>query len=134
MLRFMDGMTGELEYLMKNSTKAVLLSALVFPGAGHFFLKKRIPGIILSGTAFAALYVVISNVVERALLIAQKIQSGDVQLDIAEITELVSRQPTGAEAQSLSIATTVLILLWVGGIADSYRVGHIQDKNTETGG
>jgi len=113
---------------MKKSTKAVLLSAFVFPGAGHFFLKKPVPGIVLSGTAFAALYVVIANAVERAMQIAGKLQSGEVQLDIAEITDLVSRQPMGAEAHSLSIATTVLIFAWLGGVADSYRVGHAQDK------
>lgn len=26
---------------MKNAIKAALLSAFVFPGAGHFYLKKR---------------------------------------------------------------------------------------------
>jgi len=119
---------------MKKSTKAVLLSAFVFPGAGHFFLKKHIAGIVLSGAAFAALYVVIANLVERAQQIAGKLQSGEIRMDIAEITDLVSRQPMGTEDQSAGIATAVLIIAWLGSIADSYRVGHMQDKGTKASG
>jgi hypothetical protein len=33
---------------MKKSMKAALLSAFVFPGAGHFFLKKHITGTVLA--------------------------------------------------------------------------------------
>jgi len=58
-----------------------------------------------SGTAVATLYVLIANAVERVLQIAEKIQSGEVQPGIATITGLVSRQVTGAESQSLNIAT-----------------------------
>jgi hypothetical protein len=110
---------------MNNSMKAVLLSAFIFPGAGHFFLKKPIPGAALVVTAFAALYLIISNALERALQIAEKIQSGEVQLDVAAIAELVSTQPTGTGTQVLNIATAVLFISWLIGIVDSYRVGRV---------
>jgi len=113
---------------MNKSVKAALLSAFIFPGAGHFFLKKYFIGTILSGTAFVTLYVVVTNLVERALQIAEKLQSGEVQLDVETISELVSSQPTGAEAQSLSIAMVVLTVVWLAGITDSYRIGKAQDK------
>jgi len=113
---------------MNKPVKAALLSAFIFPGAGHFFLKKHFIGAVLSGTAFVALYVVVTNSVERALQIAEKLQSGEVQLDVEAISELVSRQPTGAEAQSLSIAMVVLTVVWLAGITDSYRIGNAQDK------
>ena len=108
---------------MNRSTKAALLSALVFPGAGHFFLKKYIPGGILATTAFVALYILVSKAVERAVQITDKIQRGEVELDIVAITELVSNHPAGPEDQILSIATAALLISWVIGIADSYRVG-----------
>lgn len=113
---------------MNKSVKAVLLSAFIFPGAGHFFLKKHLIGAVLSGTAFVALYVVVTNAVERALQITDKLQSGEVQLDIEAITELVSRQSTGTDAQSLNIAMVVLIGAWLTGIVDSYRIGNAQNK------
>lgn len=113
---------------MKKSTKAILLSALVFPGTGHFFLKKYIPGIILGSVSFAGIYYLISKSVERALEIAEKIQNGDTQIDIAAITELVSKQPMGTDAQLLNIATVALFICWIVGIVDSYRVGSNADK------
>ena len=119
---------------MSKAIKAALLSAFVFPGTGHFFLKKHIIGTILAGAAFASLYLVISRMVERALLVAEKIQLGEVQLDVAAITALISKQPTGTDTQLLNIAWTVLVISWLIGIVDSYRVGRIQDKSSVAGG
>ena len=118
---------------MNKSMKAALLSAFVFPGAGHFFLKKHIAGTVLAGAAFTSLWLVISDAVERALQISEKIQRGEVQLDIAAITELVTKQPTGNEAQLLNIASAVFFISWLIGIVDSYRVGHVQGKGDVAG-
>jgi hypothetical protein len=118
---------------MSKPMKAALLSAFIFPGAGHFFLKKYIPGAILAGTAFVALYFLIAEIIDRALQITDKIQTGEVQLDAAAIAELVSRQPVGTEAQLLDIVTGVLIISWLIGIVDSYRIGHARDKDVDAG-
>ncbi len=76
----------------------------------------------------------IAKTVERALQIAEEIQSGEVQLDAATITELVSKQAIGTEAQLLNIAVAILLISWLIGIVDSYRVGRAQDKNADVGG
>ncbi len=114
--------------------KAALLSAFVFPGVGHFFLKKYISGAVLAGTAFAGLYFLIAKTVEKALQIAEKIKSGEAQLDAATNIDLVSKQATGTEVQLLNIAAAVLFVSWLIGIVDSYRVGRAQDKHVDIGG
>ena len=119
---------------MNQSIKAALLSAFVFPGVGHFFLKKHITGTVLAGSALASLALVISRTVERALQIFEKIQSGEVQPDVAAITELVTKQSSGTDANLLNIASAVLIIAFLIGIADSYRVGRAQDKGGAAGG
>ncbi len=119
---------------MSKAMKASLLSVLIFPGVGHFFLKKYIAGTLLAGAAFVSLYLVISRMVERALQIADKIERGEVQLDVAAITELISRQPTGTDALLLRIAWIVLIVSWLIGIVDSYRVGRSQGNGGVAGG
>ena len=113
--------------------KAALLSAFVFPGVGHFLLKKYIPGAVLAGAAFAGLYFLIAKTLEKTIQITEKIQSGEVQLDVATITDLVSKQATGTEAQLLNIAAAILFISWIIGIVDSYRVGRAQDKNVDVG-
>ncbi len=113
---------------MNKSNKAALFSALVFPGAGHFFLKRHVSGAVIACAALGGLYLIIANMLERAQEIADKILSGEVGLDIATITELVSQQSASNDSQLLDIAGAVLIISWLIGIADSYRVGRAQDK------
>jgi hypothetical protein len=113
---------------MKKSTKAVLLSAFVFPGAGHLYLRKYLPGSILAGVSLAGIYYVVTKTVERAWEIAEKIQSGAVQLDATTVTELVSQQSAGTDSQLLNMATLAIIVCWVVGVIGSYRVGRVRDK------
>lgn len=118
---------------MNQSIKAALLSAFLFPGVGHYFLKKYIHGTFYFGTALGALYIVISWTVERALHLTDKIQHGEIRLDSLSITEFVSKQTTGGEAQLVNIASAILLITWVMGTVDSYRVGRILDKGVEAG-
>lgn len=116
---------------MKKSTKAALLSALVFPGVGHLYLRKYKAGLLLAGVSFSAIYYLIANAVERASEITEKIQSGAVPLDAEAITKLVSQQPVGADAQIMNIATIALVACWVIGIVDSYRAGRARKKGDD---
>lgn len=115
---------------MKRSTKAALLSALVFPGVGHMYLKKYTSGVILMSASFTGIYLMIAKTIESALQIVAQIQNGSVEPDIAAIMEVVSRQPieTGIGVYLIDIATAVFFICWIIGIIDSYRVGGNQDK------
>ena len=115
---------------MKRSTKAALLSALVFPGVGHMYLKKYISGVILMSASFIGIYLMIAKTIESALQIVAQIQNGSVEPDIAAIMEVVSKQPieTGIGVYLIDIATAVFFICWIIGIIDSYRVGGNQDK------
>ena len=112
---------------MKKSTKAVLFSALVFPGTGHLFLKKYLSGTLLIGAVLVAFYFLVTKAVEKAQHIADLITSGEIQPDIASVTEMITKSPTGSEGQLLNIATIALVIAWLIGIFDSYRVGRTQD-------
>ena len=114
--------------LMKKSTKAVLLSAFVLPGAGHLYLKKYVPGSILASVSLVGIYYLVTTTVDRAWEIAEKIQSGAVQLDATTVAELVSQQSAGTDSQIVNIATLAIIICWVLGIIDSYRAGRVRDK------
>jgi len=114
---------------MKKSIKASLISAFVFPGAGHIYLKKYFPGLLLVGVSSLGIYYLILNMVEKALQIVEKIQLGHVQADATAINQLLSNQSTGSESALLSIATIAIAICWIIGILDSYRIGSGQDKN-----
>jgi len=107
------------------------LSAFVFPGVGHVYLKKYMAGVSLAGASFAAIYYLVAKAVETAVEITGKIESGDVQLDIGAISDLVSQQSSGSDAHMLNIATTALVVCWLIGMVDSYRAGRVQEKRDE---
>ncbi|MDA3884091.1 MAG: hypothetical protein PF638_00680 [Candidatus Delongbacteria bacterium] len=116
---------------MTKSKRAALLSALVIPGAGHLFLKKRIRGFAFIGLSIMSLYFIISKLLERAYSILEKIEKGEVQPNIVAIMDMVSKQPTGQEAKIISIATYILIITWIISIIDSYRIGKKIQKEKE---
>jgi hypothetical protein len=110
---------------MKISTKAALLSGLVFPGLGHMVLKQYLRGSI---SALIGLSVIVTKAVNQALAIVDKINSGEIPLEAGAITDQVSNSTGGAEGLILNIATFVVVACWLIGIIDSYRVGINQEK------
>ena len=114
--------------MTKQSNLPLLLSAFAFPGAGHLYLKKYLTGILLTGTAVLALYFIISKMLERAQQIADKILLGEVPLDISAISELVTRQSMAAGDESMNYAWAALVIAWLVGIGDTYRIARLKSK------
>jgi len=117
---------------MNQSLKAALFSALIFPGSGHFLLKKPVHGSLLAGVSILCIWALLSTALEKAQEISLKIQSGEIPFDISRITEEVSRQVAGGSTQLADIATYSLLICWLLGIVDSYRVGWLQNKADST--
>jgi hypothetical protein len=115
---------------MKKSIKATLLSAFILPGSGHVFLKKYAMGSFLAIAAFAGLYSIIVTTIEKALKIADKIQTSEVPLSPDEISTLVSQQVLQSDAQQMNMALLALSVAWVVGVVDAYRLGSIEDKRS----
>ncbi|MAF82737.1 MAG: hypothetical protein QGH93_00505 [Gammaproteobacteria bacterium] len=113
---------------MKKSIKAALLSGLVFPGSGHMFLQQYRRGSVLLLSAIAALSVIIAKALNQALIIADKINSGEISVEAATIAELASIPTRGAEDLTLNFAALIFGAVWLIGIVDSYRLGIIQEK------
>ena len=109
---------------MNRSTKAALISALVFPGAGHLFLRKTLSAVLLIAVTFAAVYVLMSSVIQQANVIAEQILSGELQADLGSISNLVATPKD--ESSTISLATLALGIAWVVGIFDAWRVGRLQ--------
>ena len=112
---------------MKSSTKAALLSCFVLPGVGHLYLKRFGFGLLLSVCAVVAVYFIASSAVQSALEVVEKIQGSGVPLDADAIAELVSQQSRASE-ESTNTAMITLVVIWLIGIFDSYRVGRVLDK------
>lgn len=114
---------------MSKSLTAVLLSAFILPGAGHFYLRKPFQGTLLLGTTIICIFSLISTVYTISQNLSAKIQSGEIPFEVGKITELVSQELSGGDDQVIIISTFLLLICWVLAIFDSYRVGKLIDKS-----
>ena len=106
---------------MNKTIKAALLSSLVFPGVGQFVLKRYLLGGILAGIAFISFCVILVNIAKRWQLIADKIQQGAIPADLGTISALmIDQQTTASNGSIVSIASIVLLSVWIISIIDSF--------------
>ena len=113
---------------MKRSSKAALLSGLIFPGIGHMVLKQYLRGSVLMLSALVAFSVIVTRVFHRALTIVDRINSGDIPVETSAIAEMVSNSTNGTDSFIENTAVIVLGACWLIGIIDSYRLGVAQEK------
>ena len=99
--------------MAKKVTNAILLSALVFPGAGHVYLKKTKTGLVLIVITLVSLIYVISDIMRRAFSVLEKIQLGTAPPDTSIIVSLIEQQPAG---ELLGMATYVIVACWLIGV------------------
>lgn len=113
---------------MTRSMKAALLSALVFPGTGHFYLKKPLVGAVLLGASLVSFYALTTTALDTAMQVADRIERGEVQPDAAAITGLLAQQTASNQGALAGAAPGVLLVCWLVGIADSWRAGRALDR------
>ena len=115
---------------MKRSTKAALISGLVFPGLGHIYLRSFVIGLVLLCLAGGALYTVANTAIETAYEVAGEIENSGMAVDSASISRLVEQRSQQA-GQSANMAEWLLMACWLVGIIDSYRIGRKQERQQE---
>ena len=116
---------------MRRSTKAALISGLVFPGLGHVFLRKYPVGLVLLCLAGWSVYAVATTAIGTALEMVREIESGSVAVDASSLSQLIAQRSQQTES-STNLPAWVLMLSWLIGIADSYRIGRAQERRGES--
>lgn len=117
---------------MNRPLKAALFSALIFPGAGQFLLKKYISAVYFAVFAGVGLYLLFSNLMEIAQDIIDKAQRGEVTNNLATILELVNLQLATA-IESFTPALIILLVAWIVSVMEAYRVAKKEENTREHG-
>ena len=111
---------------MKTATKAALFSAIVFPGAGYFVVKKNVRGVVASLITLAGLSIMMVEAYQKAQIIAEKIVAGIIPLDIQIIREQIMITPGNLSPDVVMYLSISVGVVWLFGIIDSYRIGKSQ--------
>jgi hypothetical protein len=119
---------------MEKSYKAALFSALIFPGSGHFLLRRYPLGFIFAGTATGCICILVFKAIAIARTISDQMLSGQIPLDIASISSEISIQSEAAGSTTVTIATWTLVFCWLVGTADAFRLGRQRDRADQSDG
>lgn len=117
---------------MNKAIKAALLSALVFPGSGQFYLKRYGRGLLMMMLVVLGLTIIIVRATIVALDSLKVMQGDGSAIDVNAISHL-------AETLSVNIFndnTTILVFLvacWIFSVADAYRIGKRSLSNVGDG-
>jgi len=114
---------------MKTSTKAALLSALVYPGIGQLFYHAYRRAILLILIFSIAAYFYIEEVVNKYQPLIEKVKSGELSLNAQALTYEISKNPIILDQEIVSTLTYILIVSWFVGIVDAYRIGIKKDAS-----
>ena len=107
---------------MSRATTAVVLSALVLPGAGQIYLKHYWRGLALAGISLVCLWFIIVNAMHQASVIMAQIESGGSVPDAMQIASMAEQASTASSGMTVTVAMLVLVVCWVASIVDVYRL------------
>jgi len=105
---------------MKPSIKAALISALVFPGLGHFALKRRARGCCFLVPSVLAILYLVRVAAARANAMLAQIDSGALAID----PQAISGQLYAPVPQSTLVTLVIVVIAacWVGSIIDAFLI------------
>ena len=98
---------------------ALLLSALVFPGSGHFVLGRKARGCLFLVPALVALVMVLRQIMARLDQVMAQIDSGALPLDVQLIVEKVDALSAN-DGPAMTVAMSVLVACWIGSLIDTW--------------
>ena len=110
---------------MTRSGKAALLSALIYPGIGHLYLRQFARGWVLIAITSISLGYIVAQLVGAAMDIADRMISGSVATDTDTLTGLLMEQISGG---LYPVAAWSIAICWLWGVVDAYRIGRGQEN------
>jgi hypothetical protein len=108
---------------MTKLTKALLLSAFVYPGAGQLFLKHYKTGIGFVIITSIGLYFIIDNILKIAYQLADDITMGGAIPDSADLLNTFSQ----SDSAQLNNVAIIISITWLISLLHTYFVGRETD-------
>jgi hypothetical protein len=112
---------------MNNAVKGALLSGLVLPGLGQIVLRQYRRGIVIMLAVFTSLAVIVVDTVQQALDILEQIELQGDAIDMTAISNAAARESVQSGGVTINIFMLLLIVCWIAGTIDAYRIGKRKD-------
>lgn len=103
---------------MKRRSVAAVLSALVFPGAGQYYMGRKMRALLFIVPAVVAGLVYFNYAMDQANAVVDQVLSGSA-VDPAALAAKIEAQPTPLR---ITLCGVVFIACWVGSIVEAWLV------------
>jgi hypothetical protein len=113
---------------MKLTIKATLLSALVYPGLGHFILKKYFTCTVFLFITTYSIVNLTSNIYSKLNTIKAEIQNGNLERTFPAIRQALYEQNT-LDNPALTNNATILFIVWLIAAVDACRIAYAKELN-----
>lgn len=113
---------------MSNALKGVLLSALIFPGAGQIVLTRYGRGALFFAFSFISGLLCITAVVRQAVVILQQIAAKGEVITFPKILNITGQASTSASSLFLKVSFFAFLCCWLLAVVDAWRIGTELDK------
>lgn len=108
---------------MNQSTKAALLSGLVFPGVGQISIGHIKRGWFIIAAVCLYLYLIISEIIHEMYSAIAKMQESGSVMDAQAVSKMTSDVMSFSANTYLNIVLVLLIVTWVVSVIDAYLLG-----------
>jgi TM2 domain-containing membrane protein YozV len=114
---------------MQRAVSAALLSAFVFPGAGHLYLRHPARACLFLLPSLVALFVFAGEIMRRASALSDLVLAGRLAPDPTAIMARFEAQ--GGMSGMALVCGWILLACWIGAIVDSFVVARTAARAAE---
>jgi len=107
--------------MMKPTIKAALMSALLFPGLGHFALKRGKRGCLFLVPCALAVVFVLRHVLQLVATLSDQVANGTLPLDVQTLSDRIDAAV--ATWPGVNVALAICVVCWAASIADALWLG-----------
>lgn len=113
---------------MSNALKGILLSALIFPGAGQIILARYGRGALFFGAAFISGLLCVMAIVRKAVVILQQFAAQGEAVTLPKIMSTAAEASTTGSTLFLKASFLVFFCCWLFAVVDAWRIGKELDE------
>jgi uncharacterized metal-binding protein len=119
---------------MSQAIKGALLSGLVLPGLGQFVLKQYLRGAVIMLAVLASVFFIVVDVVQQAQAVLEQIELQGDAIDITAISNAAASEYVQSGGLAINLLMWFILVCWVVGTVDAYRIGKKKDREREAPG
>lgn len=116
---------------MSNALKGILLSALIFPGAGQIILARYGRGALIFVVSFISGLLCVTAVVRQAVVMLQQLVAQGEVVDLSIIMSTAAKASSVASTLFLKSSFIIFFCCWLFAVVDAWRIGKELDEKQE---